>query len=131
MLPFVLAAGLAWLLPEGLRVLLTAVTVTWGGAILCFLAGVRRGLSFRTAGGARVAEIGSMLWVFVLAAGALFSPSLALSVGLLILGFGSVGVLDHLAAGRGEAPPFFGEMRPVQMAVPVVCLLELAALVWG
>ena len=41
---------------------------------------------------------------------------------MLLVGFLRVGILDPLAARRGEAPPFFARRRTVQMAIPVVCL---------
>lgn len=104
------------------------LTVAWAGAVLCFLAGVKRGLSFRQAGGPTVAQLGTMLWVFVLGAGALLLPGRAGSLVLLLVGYGSEAVLGPVAAERDEAPRYFERLRPAQMLVPVASLLVLLAL---
>lgn len=131
MVPFV-AGAVSVLLLEGFRPALAArLTVLWGCAILFFLAGVRRGLSFRTPGGPTVAQLATMLWLFLLGAGALVIEALLplwsrTAVTLLITGYVSLLVLDPIAARRGEVPPFFARLRPVQMLIPVLCLGVLA-----
>jgi hypothetical protein len=93
--------------------------VLWGAAILIFLAGVRRGLSFRTPGGARAAQIATMAWYFVVGlAAALASLATAppwLGPALALAGFASLIALDPPAARRAEAPLFFLRLRPPQM----------------
>jgi hypothetical protein len=113
------------------------LTVLWGGAILAFLAGVRRGVSFRTPGGLGLAELALMLWLYLLAAGALAvialalgTPSLppvAIAAGLLAAGFATILVADPVAAARGTMPLHFARLRPVQMAVPTLSLALIAA----
>ena len=53
MLPFVAGALAAWLLQGFWRSEAILLTVIWSASILAFLAGVRRGLSFRTVGRGR------------------------------------------------------------------------------
>ena len=122
MVPFVAAAG-AVVVGEGTtRALGFMVMVLWGSALLLFLAGVRRGLSFRTPGGPTRAQIAMTLWLFLLG---LAAPMLPVGPALLILtaGFLSLAVMDPAAARRGEVPPFFARLRPPQMAIPIGCLL--------
>ena len=122
MVPFVLLAAALWIGPAGWARLLLPWLSAWGAAILAFLAGVRRGLSFRTPGGERTAQIVTVIWLYLLAIGALVVPSHLLSLGLLVAGFASLAILDPSAARRQEAPLFFARLRPVQMAVPVAAL---------
>ena len=98
------------------------LTTAWAGAVLCFLAGVRRGLAFRQAGGSTVAQVASMFWLFVLGAGSLLSPRRVPALVLLLLGYGSEVVLDPDAARRGEAPRYFARLRPVQLLIPIASL---------
>ncbi len=95
-----------------------AVTAGWlfATAILLFLAGVTRGLSFFAPGGPRPAQFAMMLWLFLLGFGALASP-LWIGFALLILGYGSVAVFDPQAARAGLAPDHFARLRPGQMAL--------------
>ena len=103
--------------------------VRWGAAILAFLAGVRRGLSFRTPGGERPAQIMTVIYLYLLAIGALLVP-LPMALALLVMGFVSLGILDPGAARRQEAPLFFARLRPLQMAVPVCSLAAAGLLLW-
>jgi Protein of unknown function (DUF3429) len=125
MLPFVFGALASWALTDGSHAV--AATVTWGGAILAFLAGVRRGLSFRTPGGEDSAQIATMLGLFLLALAALSTDSPVVSVVLLLIGYAAIAVLDPIAAARREAPLFFARLRPVQMLIPVG---SLVAILW-
>jgi len=120
MLPFVCGAIAVWMLRDAGSAV--RPTIIWGGAVLAFLAGVRRGLSFRTPDGENAAQIATMLSWFLLALAALVSPWPAVSLVLLIAGYISVAMLDPRAARRGEAPLFFARLRPVQMLVPVASL---------
>jgi Protein of unknown function (DUF3429) len=130
MIPFVVGALATWVMPPA--AIPAQLTVVWGGAIMAFLSGVRRGLSFRTPGGPRWQQIATMIWLFLLAIGALVTSSKpALAIPFLIAGFTSIAVLDPIAARRSEAPLFFARLRPVQMLVPVVCLCAIAAKMWG
>ena len=128
MVPFVLLALGPWFGPAPWATVVLHWLACWGAAILAFLSGVRRGLSFRTPGGERPVQIVSMLWLFALAIASLVVPSTAAKLALLVLGFLSLAVLDPAAARRQEAPLFFARLRPLQMAVPIAALS--AALVW-
>lgn len=128
MLPFVAGALLVWFGPQDWTRAALHATLIWGCAILCFLAGVRRGVSFRMPHGPTVTQIVTMFVLFCLGLAALFayalrSPTTALI--LLAIGYGGIGVLDPIAARHGEAPGFFSRLRPYQMAIPVVFLLAL------
>jgi hypothetical protein len=123
MVPFVIGAAAVWGLARDTLAL--RLTILWGGAILAFLAGVRRGLSFRSPGGPDARQIAMMLWLFLLALGALGSPWPVASLVLLVGGYGTVGVLDPPAAERHEVPLFFAHLRPLQMLVPIVCLCAI------
>ena len=130
MLPFAAGAAAAWLTTGELRRVAMLLTVLWAGAILAFLSGVRRGLSFRTGGGPTVAQVATMLVLFVLALGALAAADFDLmivAVVLLLVGFAALLVLDPIAARRGEAPLFFARLRPPQIAIAVVSLAALLA----
>jgi hypothetical protein len=131
MLPFAVGAAGAWLLRGDLGDLAATLTILWGCAILLFLSGVRRGVSFRTEGGPTLVQIATMLTLFCLGLGALLAmtfgrPSWAL--GLLIVGFGLIAVLDPIAAGRGEAPLFFARLRPLQIPIAILSLAALLTL---
>ncbi len=126
MLPFVILAVAAWMLGGRRATWAVTGTVLWGSALLAFLGGVRRGLSFRTAGGPTFAEIATMFWLFVLALAALAAPVLPALV-LLLVGYASVVALDPPAARHGEAPRFFARLRPVQMSIPIASLLAVLA----
>ena len=99
----------------------------WGGALLVFLAGVRRGLSFRTPDGPKATEIAAMLWLFALGVGALAVPDAIIASALLLVGFASLVAIDPIAAWRGEAPPFFARLRPVQMSIPTASFAAILA----
>lgn len=123
MVPIVAGSVAAWVFPgDGLAAELTAA---WAGGVLCFLAGVRRGLSFRQEDGPTLAQIAAMMWLFVLGVGSLLSPWLVPALGLQIAGFATMAVLDPVAAQRREVPRYFARLRPVQMLVPIVALAAL------
>ena len=119
------AAG-AWLLPPDRQPV--AVTAGWlfGAAILIFLGGITRGLSFMAPGGARPAQLAQMLWLTVLGFGALLAP-FGIAFVLLPLGYASVGLFDPPAARAGLAPAHFRQLRPPQMTIGVVALFVLLA----
>ncbi|TGD99283.1 DUF3429 domain-containing protein [Methylobacterium nonmethylotrophicum] len=130
MLPFVAGALAAWVLGGDLGRIAVTLTLLWGAAILLFFSGVRRGVSFRTEGGATAAQIATMIALFVLGLGAVLAVALvreAAAALLLIAGFVLVAVLDPIAARRGEAPLFFARLRPIQMPIAVVSLVALLA----
>jgi len=129
-IPFVAgAAASAFLGDADLAKTAANFTLVWGAAILLFLSGVRRGLSFRTPHAPTVSQIATSLWYFAAGLGALLlwsgreelgssHPALA----LLLIGYVSVIALDVPAARRLEAPPYFARLRPLQMLIPIVCL---------
>ena len=122
LLPLLGAAAFA--VPSRRAWMAVAAGQIWGAAILLFLAGVRRGLSFFTAGGARPIQLATMAGLFLLGLAGLLLPPLP---GLLALvaGYGSVAVLDPSAARRGEVPAHFARLRPPQMLVAIGGLLVL------
>ncbi len=124
MLPIV-AGALAVLVSAGWASWLIHVVIIWAAAVLCFLGGVRRGLSFRQFGGATVGEVAASLSVFACGFGAITAPQAAASLAVLILGYVSVAVLDSAAARRGEAPRYFAYFRPLQMVLPTLSLFFL------
>lgn len=128
MLPFVAGAAASWMLGGEPGQAAVTLTLLWGCAILLFFSGVRRGVSFRTEGGATVAQIATMMGLFVLGFGALLAVALSrtgLAAALLIAGYSAVAVLDPIAARRGEAPLFFARLRPIQMPIAIASLAAL------
>jgi hypothetical protein len=130
----ILLAGLGgWLLPGLWSGLALAAGWLFASAILLFLAGVVRGLSFFSPGGPRPAQLAMMLWLFLLGfgsvAGAISHP-MWIGFALLILGYGSLAVYDPQAARAGLAPGYFARLRPRQMGIALVglSLLLLRAL---
>ena len=124
--PLALGAAAALLISRGeLQAAITRLTLIWGAAILIFLAGVRRGLSFAMPGGAPFGEIASSLFLFALGAASLLPPAPSAAAALLILGYASVGALDARAARQREAPPYFARLRPAQAALAVASLAAL------
>lgn len=96
----------------------------WGAAILVFLAGVARGLSFFTPGGPHVSQMLTMILRFSLGLLALAaSPPVGLA--LLLIGYASIAVTDPRLARWGGAPRHFARLRPPQMVVALVGLLAL------
>lgn len=126
MLPFPAAALVLWFGEGRFAAVASHLIILWGAAILLFLSGVRRGLSFRTEGGPRPAQFAAMLWLFLIGLGALLAPP-AWAAGLLLAGYGSILLLEPRAARRGEVPLYFARLRPWQMAVPTASL----ALTWA
>jgi hypothetical protein len=124
MAAFPLLALAAWLAPAPWPAVAVAIGQGWGGALLIFLGGVRRGLSFFTDGGPRTAQIVTMLWLFLLGCAALLVVP-AIAYPLLVVGYGSIALLDPPAARRGDAPAFFARLRPPQMGVALGGLVAL------
>lgn len=134
MLPLLAGAGAAWWLGGEAGRAVSDLTALWGCAVLLFLSGVRRGISFRTEGGATLGQIATMLGLFglgVLALAALFRGQPAAALLLLVGGYAVILVLDPVAARRGEAPLFFARLRPAQMPLAIGSLLALLALRWS
>ena len=132
MLPFLVGAVAAWIWRgEALGDAAQALTILWGCAILLFLSGVRRGVSFRTEGGATFFQIATMIGLFSLGFAALVlavTDRTVAALSLLLLGFAAIAILDPIAARRGEAPLFFARLRPVQIPIAILSLAALLAL---
>ena len=126
MVPLVAAAVAVLAMPRDAG-LVTRLAVDWAGALLCFFAGVNRGLSFRQPGGPALVQVGTMLWLFVVGMAAILSPWPSASLVLELAGFASMAVLDPAAARHREAPRYFARLRPVQLLLP---LGSLAVLLW-
>jgi hypothetical protein len=108
-------AGVPWALTLG---------CLWASAILIFLAGVVRGLSFFTEGGPRLSQVAVMMVRFVCGLAALVLPAI-LATPVLAVGYLSSLLYDPFAARNGAAPRYFAQLRPPQM---VIALLGLALL---
>jgi hypothetical protein len=133
-LPFVAGAAAAWWLPQPSRMIALQMVALWGSAILLFLSGVRRGLSFRTEGGPTSAQMATMLALFCMGLGAiaaLLIDALLVALIALLAGFGAVFVLDPIAARRGEAPLYFSRLRRLQIPIILLALaVSVAIAIW-
>jgi hypothetical protein len=130
MVPFAAGAAAAWTLTGPWSALAVQATALWGAAILLFLSGVRRGLSFRTAGGPTPAQMATMMALFLLGLGGLACVWLdAVRSALIVLfaGYALIFILDPIAAHRGEAPLYFARLRRMQIPIAMVSLIVLAA----
>lgn len=132
MLPLMIAAAGAWLLPAPWPDIALRLALIWGGAILIFVAGVRRGYGFGAAGASTVIEIVTMLAYFIpgsLALGLAMFGRADVALPLLMVGFALVALLDRHAGRTGDAPRHFARLRLPQMSIAVVALgmLWLAA----
>ncbi|MHB8283632.1 MAG: hypothetical protein ACYDD1_03055 [Caulobacteraceae bacterium] len=121
--PILIVGAAVWILPQAGGVALALLAVMWSGALLTFFAGVRRGLTFSERGGARPSELASMLWLFCMGVLTLILESPLVGA----VGFASLAILDMAAARRQEAPVYFKQFRPAQMAVAVAGLLLILA----
>jgi hypothetical protein len=128
----ILAGAVACLVLHGDAAALTAhLTVIWSGAVLCFLSGVRRGLSFRQEGGPLLSQLATMLCLFILGTASLLSRFAVLSLVLQMLGYAFMALYDPVAAREGEVPRYFQRLRPLQMLIPIASLaLVLLNLFW-
>ncbi|MBP0616550.1 DUF3429 domain-containing protein [Jiella mangrovi] len=133
MLPIAAGAVYLWIGSEAQSFLTVNLTLLWAAAILTFLAGVRRGVSFRQPGGPTLTQLVTMLWLFGLGFAAIVETVWAYTLTATVLaisGFVSLAILDPIAARNGEAPLFFASLRPIQMGIPIVALIALGAYVW-
>jgi len=96
----------------------------WAAAILIFLAGVVRGLSFFTDGGPRLTQVGVMMARFVCGLAALLLPPI-LATPVLAIGYLNSLIYDPIAARNGAAPRYFAQLRPPQMAIALMGLVLL------
>jgi hypothetical protein len=118
MLPLIAFAAVALVSRSPILPHLAAI---WSGGLLCFFAGVRRGLSFRQSGGPTVAQLGGMLWLFCAGILTLVTAFLLLP----LIAFASMMLLDISATHRREAPRYFARLREVQLWLPIASLLIL------
>ena len=126
-----IAAGAAatwWLNGQPLDYLVALFTLLYAASILLFLAGVHRGVSFRTEGGPHLAQIVTMLILYGLGLFSLFSAVMGKAVpalAMLILGYAAIGILDPIAARAGQVPLAHARLRPLQMPIAVISLVVL------
>ncbi len=118
MLPLIACVGLALLAPHLIIIRLAAL---WSGGLLCFFAGVRRGLSFRQSGGPTFAQLAGMAWLFCAGIITLLTAFLLFP----LIAFASMMLLDISATHRREAPRYFARLREVQLWLPILSLLIL------
>ncbi|GJE57306.1 DUF3429 domain-containing protein [Methylobacterium thuringiense] len=131
MMPFVGGAALAWWLRGDAGNAVLIATALWSCAILLFLSGVRRGVSFRTEGGATLAQMMTMLGYFgtgLVALGATYLGWMTTALSVLLAAYITMPVLDAIAARRGEAPLFFARLRPVQIPLAIASLAAMLIL---
>jgi uncharacterized membrane protein len=62
--PLAIAVIAVWFTGPKLFVVAVEAAILWSAILFFFLAGVRRGLSFFTEGGAQPAQILTMFWLF-------------------------------------------------------------------
>ncbi len=118
-------AAVAWLAGDPFLVAAAvALGRVWAAAILIFLAGVTRGLSFFTADGPRWSQIATTMLRFLLGLAGLLLP-LGWAFVALMLGYASVALTDLRDARTGAAPAHFARLRVPQMALALVGLLAL------
>ncbi|REC58769.1 DUF3429 family protein [Rhodosalinus sediminis] len=122
--PLLLAVPALWLLPGDL---VREAARLWAAALTLFFSGVRRGLSFRTEGGATGAQMTAFAGLFAAGLAALLLPPVA-ALWLLAAALGALALVDPRAAERGEVPIWFAGLRAVQMPVAAVALAALALL---
>jgi hypothetical protein len=67
-----------------------------------------------------------MAWLFALGVAALLLAA-RFAFAALVVGYGSIALLDPPAARRDEVPAFFARLRPPQMAVALAGLVALLA----
>lgn len=120
--PFFVFAIALWLADASLAKTIAAVAQLWGGAIMLFFSGVRRGLSFRTEGGPH--------WQQLVVFGLLFFGGLAVltvppktALFIVAVALAALAIEDTRAAHRGEVPLYFSRLRPPQMSVAAVMTL--------
>jgi hypothetical protein len=129
--PLAACAVAAWLSAGSVRAVVMSLAIIWGGAVLVFLAGVRRGLGFHAPGGMRSSQIVFMLWTFALAFGSMIALQPLTSLGLLMLGYAGMALSARAATLREEVPIFSAGLRPVQMSIALLSLCAVAArLIW-
>lgn len=129
-IPLVLAGILVWFAGPALFALTVDAAVLWASILLFFLAGVRRGLSFFTDGGPQPAQILTMFWLFFLGLVVLVSPYSPIAVGAAAVGFASLGVCDARAAGHGQVPGFFRDLRPPQTGLATAAMISVLLSLW-
>ena len=128
MAPFVACAGLAL---AGVPEPAAPLASLWGGTILAFLAGVRRGVSFRQPGGPKARQVLIMVAHFLLALAALGLLASGLpgpAAGLLTPAYASLALTDRRGALAGTMPLHFARLRPAQAAVATASLGLVALL---
>lgn len=98
----------------------------WAAAVLIFMGGVRRGLSFHTADGPRTGQIVTALVYFGFGLAALVVP-IGPALIVLMVGYALAGLLDRRAARVGDTPRFFAHLRLAQAAIAIAGLGGLLA----
>jgi hypothetical protein len=92
--PLAVGAGAAWLAPGAWRATAMSLTLVWGGAILAYQAGVRRG---HAGGGSRLPA----LWLLVLSLGSMLALEPLTSLALLIIGYVSLAIIVRRTRSPG------------------------------
>ena len=119
--PLLGGAAVAWLSAGTLRAGAMSVALIWGGAVLAYHAGVRRGLDVGSVGSGR-RRLGPTLWLFALAAGSMAAADAVTSFVLLILGYLSLAVIAR-RDGAGHPHPLIAVAAAVSLGLATARLL--------
>lgn len=126
MMPFPAALIVVLAFPAGFGEAALSLVTIWGAAVLLFLAGVRRGISFRSPGGPSAAQLLAMTALFLAGLAALLLP-VGWALALQTVAYAGLMLGDPVAARRAEVPLYFARLRPPQMAIAVASLAALWA----
>lgn len=130
MLPLGAAAVASWILVGDVRNGAIQSGAIYAASILAFLAGVRRGVSFRTEGGPQVSQLVTMAGLWLASFLALLCINIGMqevAIGVLMVGYAAIAILDPIAARAGQAPLFFARLRRPQMLIAIASLVALLA----
>jgi hypothetical protein len=114
MAPFPLLAAALWAVEGSAADMVAQGARLWGGALILFFSGVRRGLSFRTENGPTWRQLVVFALLFFGGLVVLILPAKTALL-LVAVAFATLGVEDRRAARRGEVPLYFSRLRPPQM----------------
>ena len=116
-------AVLAVIVRHDLQTVSLQLTTAYAAAMLTFMAGVRRGLSFRSERFPTLPKLATTFLYFGLALAALAGvvlDHLQVAASALTIGFAAAMIADPIAATGGDAPFFFRRLRPPQMIVAII-----------
>ena len=122
MAPFALFAIALWLADSATAQAITTAAQLWGGALLLFFSGVRRGLSFRTENGPTWRQLLTFALLFFGGLAVLSAPPKPALL-LVAAAFAALAFEDKGAAELGDVPLYFRRLRPAQMTAATGAVL--------